>query len=65
MKPDGKTFVAGQRFRLSELGVQRCPKFIVKVGTIVTVRKNSASLTVKFDGNKQATTLHRDYLEPT
>ena len=60
MKADGKIFVEGQRFRLSELGAQRCPKFIVKVGTIVTVRKNSVSIVVKFDGNKQATTLHRD-----
>ena len=65
MKADGKVFVAGQRFRLSKLGEQRCPKFIVKVGTIVAVRKNSASIIVKFDGNKQATTLHRDYIEPT
>jgi hypothetical protein len=64
MKADGKIFVAGQRFRLSNLGVQRCPKFIVKVGTVVNVRKNSGSLTVKFDGNKQPTTLHRDYIEP-
>jgi hypothetical protein len=64
MKPDGKTFVAGQRFRLSDLGVKRGPKFIMKVGTIVTVRKNSASVVLKFDGNKQSTTLHRDYIEP-
>jgi hypothetical protein len=64
MKGDGKTFIEGQRFRLSELGAQRCPKFAVKVGTIVKVRTNSKSLTVKFDGNKQPTTLHRDCIEP-
>ena len=64
MKVDGKRYVAGQRFRLSDLGAQRCPKFVVKVGTIVSVRKNSSSFTVKFDGNKQPTTLHRDYIEP-
>ena len=65
MKADGKIFVVGKRFRLSELGEKRCPKFIVKVGAIVAVRKNSASMIVKFDGNKQATTVHRDYIEPT
>jgi hypothetical protein len=65
MKADGKIFVEGKRFRLSELGEKRCPKFIVKVGTIVTVRKNTASITVKFDGNKQTTALHRTYIEPT
>jgi hypothetical protein len=50
---------------LSELGEKRCPNFIVLVGIIVRVRKNSASITVRFDGNKQTTLLHRDYLEPT
>jgi hypothetical protein len=64
MKPDGKTFIEGQRFRLSELGNERCPKFIARVGTIISVRKNSSSITVRFDGNKQTTLLHRDYLEP-
>jgi hypothetical protein len=64
MKANGKNIVAGQRFQLSELGAQRCPKFTATVGTIVTVRKNTASITVKLDGNKQTTTLHRDY-EPT
>jgi hypothetical protein len=64
MKADGKTFIVGQRFRLSDLGAQRCPKFIIKVGTIVRVPKNSASIQVQFDGNKVTTTLHRDYIEP-
>ncbi len=64
MKPDGKTFIEGQRFRLTELGAQRSPKSIVKVGDIVRVPKNSASITVRFDGNKHTTTLHRDYIEP-
>jgi hypothetical protein len=65
MKPDGKTFVEGKRFRLSELGIERCPKFTVHVGQIVRVRKGSTAITVKFDGNKLTTLLHRDYLEPT
>ncbi len=63
MKGDGKTFIDGQRFRLSALGAQRCPKFVVKVGTIIKVPNNSNSLRVKFDGNKQPTTLHRNYIE--
>jgi hypothetical protein len=65
MKADGKTFIAGQRFRLSELGAQRCPKFIVKVGKIIRVRENSASVIVQFDGNKTTVTIHRDYIEAT
>jgi len=64
MKADGKIFIEGQRFRLSELGTQRCPKFIVKVGTIVRVREDSASIIVLFDGNKTTVTIHRDYIEP-
>jgi len=35
MKADGKIFIEGKRFRLSELGMKRCPKFIVRVGNIV------------------------------
>jgi hypothetical protein len=65
MKPDGKTFTEGKRFRLSELGVKRCPNFSAQVGEIVRVRKGSTAITVKFDGNKQTTLLHRDYLEPS
>ena len=65
MKDDGKLFVAGQRFRLTELGMKRCPKFIIKVGEIVRVRKTSTSILVRFDGNKSTTSLHRDYIEPT
>lgn len=64
MKMDGKTFITGQRFRLSKLGEKRCPKFIVKVGTVVRLPKNTASIIVRLDGNKQTTTLHRDYIEP-
>jgi hypothetical protein len=64
MKGDGKTFIEGQRFRLSELGAKRCPKYIVKEGDVVRVPKHSASVTVKFDGNKQPTSIHRDYIEP-
>jgi hypothetical protein len=64
MKLDEKTFIEGQRFRLSKLGAERCPRCIVQVGNIVRVRKNSVSITVKFDGNKKTTLLHRDYIEP-
>jgi len=64
MKADGKIFTAGQRFRLSELGTRRCPKFIVTVGNIVKVPENSGSIIVRFDGNKTTVTIHRDYIEP-
>ena len=57
-------FVTGHRFRLSKLGAERCPGLRKKVGVIVKVRENSASIIVRFDGNKEKTTLHRDYIEP-
>jgi len=64
MKADGKIFVAGQRFRLSELGAPRCPKFIVQVGRVIKVSKNSGAIVVQFDDHKTSVTIHRDYIEP-
>jgi len=61
---DEKEFVAGQRFRLSQLGAECCPRLRNKVGVIVSVRENLASIIVQFDGNKNTTTIHRDYIEP-
>jgi hypothetical protein len=55
---------AGRRFQLSKLGLLRCPRLVNKVGKIIRVRENSRTVDVQFDGNKQATKLHRDYIEP-
>jgi len=59
-----QVFAVGERFRLSEFGSRRCPLLAHKVGNIVAPRENSASVIVRFDGNKTTTTIHRDYIEP-
>lgn len=61
---DATTFKAGERFCLSKLGAERCPRLRNKVGVIVTVRESLASVVVLFDGNRNTTTIHRDYIEP-
>ena len=55
----------GDRFKMSTLGVQRCPGLAGKVGTVIKRRLDSAIVTVLFDGNRNSTALHRDYIEPT
>ena len=64
MKTDGKLFEVGQRFRLTDLGIERCPRITVPVGNIVGIPKHSAAIRVRFDGNKTDKTIHRDYIEP-
>ena len=56
---------AGDRFKLSALGAERCPGLAGKVGTVIYRRLNSGIVTVCFDGNRNSTALHRDYIEPT
>ena len=56
---DAKQSMIGQRFRLSKLGSERCPRLSSKGGIIVSVRENSASIIVRFDGNKNKTTVHK------
>jgi hypothetical protein len=55
---------AGQRSRLSKLGVERCPRLKGRVGVVKRIRENSKSIVVRFDGNKTSTALYRDYIEP-
>lgn len=62
MNTDGKLFVVGRRYRLSDLGSQRCPKY-PKAGVIISVLKGK-SVRVRFDGRKQPVTIHRDYIDP-
>lgn len=53
----------GDRVRISALGASRCARLADKVGTIVGGSIYANSVHVRFDGNKSASTLHRDYLE--
>ena len=54
----------GDRVKMSALGSERSPLLVRKVGTITGLRRHSSTIFVRFDGNKRATTLHRDYVEP-
>jgi len=56
----------GDRVRLTELGISRCPRIKVRTGSIVALPRygsGSATVRVLFDGNRVPTTLHRSYLE--
>ncbi|MBR1211105.1 hypothetical protein [Bradyrhizobium sp. JYMT SZCCT0180] len=55
----------GDRLKLSALGAERCPGLAGKVGAVVKRRLDSGIVIVRFDGNRQSTSLHRDYIEPT
>jgi hypothetical protein len=60
----GINFKVGDRFKLTALGSQRCPRLTHKVGIITSMNENSSIIGVRFDGNKTSTRLHRDYIEP-
>ena len=53
----------GDRVRVSNLGASRCPRLARKSGTIVGRSIYTNSVSVRFDGNKSKSTLHRDYVE--
>jgi len=57
-------FLIGARVQLSKLGAARCPRTAAKTGTIVGWGRFTGSINVRFDGNRTATPLHRDYVEP-
>src|SRR5882757_8118118 len=60
MKPD---FTIGDRVRMTALGASRCMRLADRMGTIVGRSIYTNSFSVRFDGNKSSSTLHRDYLE--
>jgi hypothetical protein len=54
--------VPGQRFRLSPLGKQRCPKLKPDIGVVIG-KSGISAVRVKFDGRKQPATLHLSYID--
>jgi hypothetical protein len=62
-KRDTGELRVGHRFRLSELGMARCPRLDSKVGTVVNLIEYSKIVVVRFDGNKLKTSINRDYIE--
>lgn len=53
----------GDRVRVSPLGASRCPRLASKSGTVVGRSIYANSVSIRFDGNKSKSTLHRDYVE--
>jgi hypothetical protein len=54
----------GTRFRLSPLGLQRCPKLAASTGMVLEVMRTKSPLRVKFDGTKSIRSFHRTYIMP-
>jgi len=64
--PNDIELAVGDRVRLTEVGVSRCPKISIRTGVVVSLpRYDSGSGTVRvlFDGNREPTSIHRSYLE--
>jgi ribosomal protein L21E len=53
----------GDRVQISARGALRCPRLAGKTGTVVGRSIYVNSFSVRIDGNKTASTFHRDYLE--
>jgi hypothetical protein len=54
----------GQRIRMSALGMARFPRFAFKIGVVVALTEKRSTITVRFDGNRTKTSIHRNYIEP-
>jgi hypothetical protein len=52
----------GDRFKMSPLGADRCPRLADKEGVIVGGGQYPCTVRVIFDGSKSPTALHRDYI---
>ena len=55
---------AGARIRLSQLGIERCPKLVQRTGTIVDINRTGSAFRVLFDGTKSVRSIHRTYIMP-
>ena len=54
----------GARFKMSKLGVARCPELADRAGIVIEVSLRTTGITVLFDGAKRPTCLHRDFVFP-
>jgi hypothetical protein len=62
--PVDNAFGIGDRVKMSALGAARCPKLALKSGTIVGLTQYNSSVSVRFDGDRSTTSIHRTYLQP-
>jgi hypothetical protein len=60
----GVEFRVGDRIKISDIGSQRYPRLAHKTSTVTSAPFTGNSITVRFDGNKLKTSLHRAYSEP-
>jgi hypothetical protein len=58
-----QNLLIGDRFQISPRGALRHPRLAGKIGTIVGKSIYVNSFSVRIDGNRSTSTLHRDYLE--
>ena len=54
----------GARFKMSKLGVARCPELADRAGIVIEVSPRTTGITVRFDGAQRPTCLHRDFISP-
>ena len=59
-----KRLVVGARFKISELGATRLRWLAGMTGIVVEVSHRNTGVTVLFDGAKNPTCLHRDFITP-
>ncbi|MBR1195716.1 hypothetical protein JQ634_32485 [Bradyrhizobium sp. AUGA SZCCT0240] len=52
-------------FVKARLVLNVAPGLAGKVGTVINRRPDSSIVIVRFDGNRNLTSLHREYIEPT
>lgn len=55
---------AGARFRLSQLGIERCSKRLQRTGIVVDINRTGSAFRVLFDGTKSVRSIHRSYIVP-
>ena len=61
--PEEIELQAGDRIKLSALGRERCPRIACKAGTVIGRKLNSRIVTIRFDGNRNPTSINYDYIE--
>jgi hypothetical protein len=60
---EGPPLKLGSRFRLTQLGAERCPKLLGRTGAVVGFSHTNLSIRVLFDGTRTPRSLHRTYIE--
>jgi hypothetical protein len=54
----------GDRFRLTILGIERCPKLAAYTGTVIGINRTRSGFYVLLDGTKSRRIIHQTYIMP-